>query len=99
MDKLKGIEVMREKMNPRVTLPVSMIKAAKDWKVGEEYAIRLEVKQVRMEEQYEGEDLDVTFEILKAKACSEEGMEEEEDDDEMAMLKRIEKNTRGFATA
>lgn len=95
MDKLHALEVMRQSMNPRVTIPTSMLKEAKDWKVGESYGIMLKVKQVRSEET-DG-SVDVTFEIEEAKAC---GMEDEEDDvDEKELLTRIEKNTRGFATA
>lgn len=94
MNKMHAIDVIREKMNPRFTLPVSMIKAAKDWKVGEEYEISLKVKQVRVE-QYD-EEVDVTFEILKAEA---EEMEMEEEESDRNLLEKIERNTRGFATA
>ena len=69
MDKLHAIEMMKERMNPRFTVPVSLLKAAKDWKVGQEYEVSLKVKQVRMEEQFDGEDIDITFEILKAKSA------------------------------
>ena len=96
MNTLNAIDVMRERMNPRLSIPMSMLKAAKDWKVGEEYEISLKVKQVRVEESYEGEDVEVTFDVLKAKACEEE---EESEDSDRNLLEKIEKNTRGFATA
>ncbi len=68
------VSSMDEKIYPSLSLPLSDIPEAKDWKVGEPYTIELTVKMKSIHQDKTGGD--VSFEIVKL------GVEDEEEEGE-----------------
>lgn len=67
----EGLEIEVEKINPRFHLSEDMLKVVKDWETGRKYKVELEIKQIGKIESI-GQPVEARFEILKAKARSEE---------------------------
>jgi len=66
------IHALSRKLHPSFTVPMKMIEEAKNWKVGEEYAVTMKVCQTGVEQMPSGE-IEVTFDIKEMGGKKEGG--------------------------